>query len=141
MRFENAEDISREIKAIRLFVKPFNGKFQKLDDNDIDFKVFDKDNRLISFVEVKGRLKDLRDAFPLPVAVRKLIKLSDKRINPVIIWSCNDAIVYSLVKDLVGKIKYSGRKPRKGSSNDLELMAYFNNDSNFKIIKYNDNNE
>ena len=141
MRFENAEDISREIKAIRLFVKPFNGKFQKLDDNDIDFKVFDKDNRLISFAEVKGRLKDLRDAFPLPVAVRKLIKLSDKRINPVIIWSCNDAIVYSLVKDLVGKIKYSGRKPRKGSSNDLELMAYFNNDSNFKIIKYNDNNE
>ena len=141
MRFENAEDISREIKAIRLFVKPFNGKFQKLDDNDIDFKVFDKDNRLISFAEVKGRLKDLRDAFPLPVAVRKLIKLSDKRINPVIIWSCNDAIVYSLVKDLVGKIKYSGRKPREGSSNDLELMAYFNNDSNFKIIKYNDNNE
>jgi hypothetical protein len=141
MRFENAEDISREIKAIRLFVKPFNGKFQKLDDNDIDFKVFDKDNRLISFVEVKGRLKDLRDAFPLPVAVRKLIKLSDKRVNPVIIWSCNDAIVYSLVKDLVGKIKYSGRKPREGSSNDLELMAYFNNDSNFKIIKYNDNNE
>ncbi len=141
MRFENAEDISREIKAIKLFVKPFNGKFQKLDDNDIDFKVFDKDNRLISFVEVKGRLKDLRDAFPLPVAVRKLIKLSDKRVNPVIIWSCNDAIVYSLVKDLVGKIKYSGRKPREGSSNDLELMAYFNNDSNFKIIKYNDNNE
>jgi len=141
VRFENAEDISREIKAIRLFVKPFNGKFQKLDDNDIDFKVFDKDNRLISFVEVKGRLKDLRDAFPLPVAVRKLIKLSDKRVNPVIIWSCNDAIVYSLVKDLVGKIKYSGRKPREGSSNDLELMAYFNNDSNFKIIKYNDNNE
>ena len=136
MRFENEQDIDRETKAIRLFVKSFNGRFQKLDENDIDFRVYDNSGELISYVEVKGRLKDLKDAFPLPVAVRKLIKLSDKRVHPVIIWSCNDAIVYSLVKDLVGKIKYSGRKPRVGASNDLELMAYFNNDSNFKVLKY-----
>ena len=95
MRFENEQDIDRETKAIRLFVKSFNGRFQKLDENDIDFRVYDNSGELISYVEVKGRLKDLKDAFPLPVAVRKLIKLSDKRVHPVIIWSCNDAIVYS----------------------------------------------
>ena len=41
MRFENEQDIDRETKAIRLFVKSFNGRFQKLDENDIDFRVYD----------------------------------------------------------------------------------------------------
>ena len=136
MRFENLKDLNRECKAIELFVSTFNGSYQKLGDNDIDFKVFDSNNKLISYVEVKGRLRVLKDSFPLPVAIRKLVKLSDKRINPVIIWACEDGIIYSLIESLSGQIKYSGRKKREGSHNDLELMAYFNNNKNFKIIKY-----
>tara|TARA_R110002096_G_C14011222_1_gene669040 strand:+ start:50 stop:460 length:411 start_codon:yes stop_codon:yes gene_type:complete len=136
MRFENLKDLNREFKAIELFVSTFNGSYQKLGDNDIDFKVFDSNNKLISYVEVKGRLRVLKDSFPLPVAIRKLVKLSDKRINPVIIWACEDGIIYSLIESLSGQIKYSGRKKREWSHNDLELMAYFNNNKNFKIIKY-----
>ena len=137
MRFENKKDLDREGKAIELFVEQFNGKAIKLGENDIDFKVFDSEDKLISYVEVKGRLRPLGEAFPLPIAVRKLVKVSDKRVNPVIIWACSDGIIYSLVKDLRGVIKYSGRKPREGSSNDLELMAYFGDKGNkFKAIYY-----
>lgn len=135
MRFENKKDLDREEKAINMFVSLFKGSYNKLGKNDIDFEVLHND-KVISYVEVKGRLRPLRDAFPLPIAVRKLVKLSDKRINPVIIWACEDGIIYSKVKDLEGVIKYSGRKPREGSSNDLELMAYYDNNDNFKIIKY-----
>ena len=136
MRFENKGDLDRELKAIKLFTGRFNGSFTKLGDNDIDYKVFNGKGDLISYVEVKGRNRTISDAFPLPVAVRKLVKLLDKRVNPVIIWSCEDGIIYSLVKDLKGHITYGGRKPREASSNDLELMAYFLDDINFKVIKF-----
>ena len=135
MRFENSKDLDREEKAIVKFVSIFKGSYNKLGDNDIDFEVLHND-KVISYVEVKGRLRTLEKAFPLPIAVRKLVKLSDKRVNPVIIWACEDGIIYSKVKDLEGTIRYSGRKPRAGSTNDLELMAYYNNNNNFKIIKY-----
>ena len=136
MRFENKGDLDRELRAIKLFTSSFNGSFTKLGENDIDYKVFNNKGDLISYVEVKGRNRTISDSFPLPVAVRKLVKLSDKKVNPVIIWSCEDGIIYSLVKDLKGNITYGGRKPRQGSSNDLELMAYFLDDLNLKVIKF-----
>ncbi len=135
MRFESSKDLDREEKAINAFVSSFNGSYNKLGKNDIDFEVL-HNHKVISYVEVKGRLRTIEKAFPLPIAVRKLVKLSDKRINPVVIWACENGIIYSKVNDLDGVIRYSGRKPRKGSANDLELMAYYNNNNNFKIIKY-----
>ena len=137
MRFENNSDLDRELKAIKTFTQSFNGSYLKLGSNDIDFKVYKSNGDLISYVEIKGRKKNIQNAFPLPVAVRKLVKLSDKKLNPVIIWSCYDGIIYSLVKNLKGIINYGGRKPRQGSFNDMEMMAYFKDNVNFKKINFN----
>ena len=137
MRFENNSDLDRELKAIKTFTQSFNGSYLKLGSNDIDFKVYKSNGDLISYVEIKGRKKNIQNAFPLPVAVRKLVKLSDKKLNPVIIWSCYDGIIYSLVKNLKGNINYGGRKPRQGSFNDMEMMAYFKDNVNFKKINFN----
>ncbi len=49
MRFETDKDLSREHKAITTFVKMFNGSFKKLDPNDIDYRVYDKEGTLVSF--------------------------------------------------------------------------------------------
>ena len=137
MRFESNKDLDREVRAIDTFVNSFGGSYDKLGDNDIDFKVYDNNKKLISYVEVKGRLRPIENAFPLPVAARKLVKLADKRINPVIIWACNEGIVYAKIKDLEGKIRFGGRVARAGSSNDLEVMAYFDYyPESFKIINY-----
>ena len=134
MRFENQKDIERENKAIEAFLKPFNGTFKKLGRNDIDFIVYDLKGAILAFVEVKGRLRNIDNSFPLPISVKKLTKLLDKKINPVIIWACFDGIIYSEVKDLKGEIKIGGRKPRKGSSNDIELMAYFDKQPTLKEL-------
>lgn len=136
MRFESDKDLSREKRAIDTFVKMFGGSYKKLDPNDVDYRVYDKDGKLISFVEIKGRLRPYEKAYPLPVAARKLVKLADKRLNPVMIWACEDGIVYSRVSQLSGIIKWGGRKPRAGSYNDQELMAYFDKADNFKYISY-----
>jgi hypothetical protein len=136
MRFESEDDLDRETIAIQTFVRMFNGSYKKLDPNDIDYRVYDSDGKLISYAEVKGRKRNYVDAYPLPVSVRKLVKLADKRLNPVIIWACNDGIVYSKVKDLNGSIRWSGRIPRPQSYNDQELMAYFDKSNTFKFIPY-----
>ena len=136
MRFESQDDLVREKKAIGTFVNMFSGSFKKLGPDDIDYRVYDKEGQLIAFAEVKGRIKDLKDAYPLPVAARKLVKLADKRLNPVMIWACNDGIIYGRIAQLSGAIKWGGRKPRAGSYNDQELMVYFNEQPAFKQIRY-----
>ena len=137
MRFENSKDLDRELKAIKIFANNHKCDYHKLGDNDIDFRL-SKDGVVLSYVEVKGRLRGLDRAYPLPIAVRKLLKLADKKVNPIVIWSCDDGIIWSYVKDLKGTISYGGRKPRKGSHNDLELMAYYDKSNNFKTMYFND---
>lgn len=136
MRFESQKDLDREKKAIRTFVNRFSGSFKKLGPDDIDYRVYDKDENLISFVEVKGRYRKMTDAFPLPVAARKVVKLSDKRLNPVMIWACDDGIIYGRISQLSGAIRWGGRKPREGSYNDQELMVYYTQANPFKYVRY-----
>jgi hypothetical protein len=136
MTFETEQDLIREKKAIQTFVNMFGGSFKKLDPHDIDYKVFDKDGNLIAYVEVKGRIKTMYSAYPLPVAARKLVKLSDKRLVPVIIWACEDGIIYGKVNKLKGEIKWGGRTPRDHSYNDAELMVYYEKQKELKYIRY-----
>lgn len=136
MIFETEEDLRREQKAINLFVSTFGGSFKKLDPLDVDYKIFDKDGNLIAYAEVKGRLKPMRSAYPLPVAAKKVVKLTDKRLIPVMIWSCEDGIIYGKVNKLKGEIKWGGRTPRENSFNDLELMVFYDKQKDLKYIRF-----
>ena len=136
MIFENQGDLERETKAIELFVSMFKGTYQKLSQLDIDFKVFSEENALIAYVEVKGRNKDMSNAYPLPISLEKIAKLTGKRLNPVVIWACNDGIIYGKVYELQGKVKWGGRPPREGSYSDDELMVYYDKQKSLKYIKF-----
>jgi hypothetical protein len=134
--FETEDDLKREMKAMKLFVSMFGGSFRKLDPLDIDYKVFDSEGQLIAYAEVKGRIRTIHNAYPLPISARKLVKLIDKRIQPVIIWACEDGIIYGKADKLVGEVKLSGRTPREGAANDIEMMVYYERQKNLKYIRY-----
>jgi hypothetical protein len=136
MIFETEEDLRREKKAIDTFVKTFGGSYQKLDPLDIDFKIFDKDKKVIAYAEVKGRIRTMRDAYPLPIAARKLVKLIDKRLNPVLIWCCEDGIIYGRPEKLTGTIRQGGRPKREGSFDDDELMVYYEKQRGLKYVRF-----
>ena len=68
MRYETQEDRERENKAIEKFVSLFKGSYKKLGHSDIDFRVFDKDKKIIAYAEVKGKSSTLKEAFPVYVA-------------------------------------------------------------------------
>ena len=133
MRFENESDLDRETKAIKIFCEKFKATYKKLGENDIDFCVKKKDK--ICYVEVKGRNKNLIDAYPLPLSARKMVKLVDKRHQSIIICDCYDVIIYGNTKDLISQGKMGGRKPRKGSFNDKEYMLYFKKQEKLLLIK------
>ena len=131
--FENSYDLIRERNAMKAFAKKFNLLYKKLDDFDIDFAIYNLQNTLIGYVEVKGRNRKIAEAYPLPKSIRKISKLHDKKINPIIIWACYDGIIYAKLNKLTGIVIYGGMKEkREGSANDQELMAYYDRQSDLK---------
>jgi hypothetical protein len=135
---ETDVDIARENRAIQMYVSLFNGSYKKLDKEDIDFKVFDSDGNIKSYVEVKGRIRTMRDSYPLPLSVFKLVRLTAKRLNPVVIWACEDGIIYAKAEELKGTIMMGGRPKREEDSYyDRELMAYYDKQKAFRYVRYN----
>ena len=126
MQLQQNEQLRREKRAIDLFVNMFGGSYQKLDPNDIDYKVFSADGQLIAYAEVSSRVRTMRDAYPLPIQAKKMIKLTDKRLNPVAIWSCEDGIIYAKVKGLTGTVQWE----------DDEFVMYFEKQKQFKYIRF-----
>jgi hypothetical protein len=135
-RFESEQDLLRERRAIELFASLYKYTYKKLDPNDIDYKLFNADGMLIAYVEVKGRHRNIKDAYPLPIAARKLVKLFDKRLTGIVIWACDDGIIYAKAEKLRGQSCYSGRLERVGSVNDNELMIYHDRQDDLRYCKY-----
>jgi hypothetical protein len=135
VRFETQKDLELEDKAAETLCNKFGLNKKKLGINDIDFEIF-SDDVFVFYLEVKGRKKNIDEAYPLPVSVKKLTKLYDKKKPTVILWACNDGIIFSRTEKLKGDLRVSGRPPREGSIDDREFMAYFNKSNNLKQIKY-----
>ena len=132
MIFETEQDLKRQHSAITTFVNTFGGSFKKLDPNDVDYKVFDKEGNLIAYVEIRTRIRTIHNAYPLPIPARKVLKLSDKRLNPVIIWACEDGIIYSRIEKLKGEIKWGGNAPF-----DIpELIIFYEKQKSLKYVRF-----
>lgn len=130
MIFETDTDILREKKAIDLFVSIFKGSYKKLDQFDIDYKVSDDRGQLIAYVEVVGRMRSMKTSYPLPITLSKLNKLIEKRLNPVIVWACDDGIIYAEATKIDGVIKWGGLPPRD------EMMVYYDKHKTMKYVRY-----
>jgi hypothetical protein len=60
----------------------------------------------------------------------KLNKLIEKRLNPVIVWACDDGIIYAEATKLEGVIKWGGFPPRD------EMMVYYDKHKTMKYVRY-----
>jgi hypothetical protein len=122
----------KEKRAIDLFVKKFGGSYQKLGPTDVGYKIFDSENNHIGYAEITERVRTIYDAYPLPIQVKKLVKLMDKRITSASIWVCEDGIIYGHVDKIKGEIKWGS----KASPLTDELMAYYDKQSAFKYVRF-----
>ena len=124
--FEQDQDIKKEKKAIELYLRRLGGSYKKLSKDDVDFRIQGENGAVIGYAEVKVLDTEMKDSFPLLVEARKIIKLRDKRLHAVMIWSCIDGIYYLPIEGLVGKALWSEEE---------ELMLSFDNKKLFKYVK------
>jgi hypothetical protein len=124
--FEQDQDIKKEKKAIELYLRRIGGSYKKLSKDDVDFRIQGENGAVIGYAEVKVLDTEMKDSFPLMVEARKIIKLRDKRLHAVMIWSCIDGIYYLPIEGLVGRALWSEEE---------ELMLSFDNKKLFKYVR------
>ena len=125
MIFESEKDIKLQKNAIQSFVDLFSGSFMRLSPTDVNYKVFDKDKKIIAYADVIIEQGSIRNAYPLKIQVRKVLKLSDKRLNPVAIWYFSDGIIYGKVNELIGELKLTNE----------ELTVHYSDKKQFKYLR------
>ena len=114
----------------------FGGSFVALSISDTDFKIFDSKKKLIAYAEVII-VDDFYDiSTDLIVKIQSLLRLSNKRLNPVVIWAFNDGIVYSKVTKIEGLIKWGSPKGKPSLPSTMELIADYKQNKNFKYERY-----
>ena len=131
VRFERPSDIERENKAMQTIASQYNWQYKKLGAYDVDFYI-----KGIGYLEVKGRNRNIEDAFPLPLARRKYDKLMEKPLNKIIVWSCLNGLIYADLTKLTFTERTGGRTPRNGSTNDIESMLYIPQQECMTYIDY-----
>ena len=126
MKFENPLNRSRQTEALKLFCKEFGLTFVENKDFAFLDATLRKDTKFIGQAEVKGVHSNYDDKDFVVVSMRKMVDCQKEQIKNknrvVIIWAFNDCIAYAKLKDLSGEFYFGGRKKRKGSTHDIELM-------------------
>lgn len=131
----NEEIQIRKQKAIDTFISTFGGSYQGQTKGDVDYKIF-KDGELVAYMEVTPRYKTIAMAYPLIIQASRAVKLCDKRLNPVVMWACDDGIIYARLKDIEAEIKWGSLLPHLDLAEHGELMCYYAKQKHFKYIKY-----
>jgi hypothetical protein len=119
MRFETPEDIKNELNVIKRIAGA--NQFNKLGPHDLDFEITGK-----AYIEIKCYKRNSTDFENVIVSCIKLTALqSASRTMPTFLFiQFADELLYINVNDIEGYIKRGGRKPRPGSTNDIEFLCY-----------------
>lgn len=121
-------------KSIDALSSVFNFTYQALDPMDVDYKLF-KDGIVSAYAEVVQRNRNIRNAYPLFISARKLMKLIDKRITGYIIWACDDGIIYAKADELVGEIKW-GELPPPENINNMDMVIFYEKQKPMRYIRF-----
>lgn len=135
MNIESEGDLSVKQKAIQVFVSKFKGSFEKLSSNDVDYKVYDSNGDLISYADIIVCEEYFQDSTEISLSMKKLIKLSDKRLNPVMIWAFKNCIAYCKTKFIVGHAVWIKKIDIPEIYSPEELYLILDNKQKIKIIK------
>ena len=137
MKFEKSENRKRQTNALKIFCKNFGMTFTENNDFAAIDSFLRKDTKLVGLAEVKGVHSNYDDKDYVVVSMRKLLDCQAEQIKHkktvAIIWAFNDCIAYQRIENLNGEFYYGGRKKRKGSTHDIELMVKIDKRNLIKI--------
>lgn len=117
-------------KAIEKYCSFFNLKYEKLVVTDCDYKL-NKEMSPYGYAQVIKVNSVIRMAYPLHVPVVDLSKVILKFLNPILIWSCDDGILYASIKDIYGTFRWT---ENQGIGDGMFMFLF--KQKGVKYIKY-----
>ena len=141
MKFETPKDFARQERAAKTFCNEYAYCYASQGDfSSVDYEMKNKNFDRICGFEVKGCPNQTVDSHDYCiVSMKKIVDCQEEQIKygkPVVIcWSFDDGILYERIDNLSGTFKKGGRKPRKGSVHDQEMMVYIKRNK-LKLIWY-----
>ena len=126
----------RKHKAIETFIATFGGSYQLIKNSDVEYKLI-RDGQVMAYAEITPRMRNVSDAYPLIIPTTRIVKLAEKRLNPLLIWACDDGLIYARLKDVECQTKWGSFLPHLDLAEHGELMCYYTKQKHFKYIKYN----
>ena len=97
--------------AIKKFVDRFQGSYKKMG---------------ISYAEVVVINKTINTAYPLEVKANNVVRVCNKRLNPVVLWACVDGLIYGKPHEIIGQVSWK----------DNELILTYPKQKTLKYLKY-----
>jgi len=140
MRFETVEDIKRQERAVRVFCDEYEYSYVSSHEwAKIDYQIIGSNLGRVCGFEVKGcKNQNIGDKQNVLVSMRKLVDGQQYQKNfdiPLVMcWSFEDGILYERLDNLIGTFSVGGRKPRFGSTFDVELMTYIKQENLKKLL-------
>ena len=139
MIFEKKTDRENELRLMQRFLINFHPKtFEavKLPQFELDFMLTNESN-VVAFVEIKNYNKTFEDCDSILISMKnkypKLLNYNSFKPTYFLVGFSCGKIAYAKVDDLNGEIRLGGRKPREGSSNDIEEIMFVDKKI-FKVI-------
>ena len=140
VKFEKKSDRDRETETLGIFFK--DKEFSYIQGGEFDkedAKIINEDLLVVGLCEVKTMFKNVEDTDFVRIGLRKIHSSQEKSVYKglpfLLIWRFNNAIGSLWLQDLIGSVKWGGRKvPREGSTWDRELMIYIDK-SKLKLIE------
>ena len=130
MKFETSKDFARQERAAKYFCDKYAYCYSGQGDfSSVDYEMKNENFDRICGFEVKGCPNQQIDSNKYCiVSMKKIVDCQEEQIKygkPVIIcWSFDDGILFQKIDNLSGTFKKGGRKPRKGSVHDQEMIVY-----------------
>ena len=104
MIFNGDDDKPRQNKAISKFTESFSGSFKRLSPIDVDYRIYNKDGEIIAYAQVICVYDTISKSKQLEVLADKAVRVTNKMMNPIIIWAFDDGIAYIKLKNSEGRV-------------------------------------
>ena len=111
---------------IKSFTNKFNCSYSQLSPSDVDFKIMNSKGKIISYAQVEV-CDELKDGFK--IKAERAVRLYNKRLNGVLLFSISNQIYYAKIEDLAGEVSST-----KHNSVFEELVISYKDLSLFKTI-------
>lgn len=94
----------RSDPAVKKFVDSFNGSFSKMNQSDDHFWIYNQLGDHIAYAVVEHDKVKSVNVKGLRIEAQKLLRLFNKRFNPLVIWELGDGLAYIKAQSISGSI-------------------------------------